>query len=68
MAFIVKHYVVKTLTSVCGEYVEGITSDKLDLSLVSGEVRLRDLSVKPAVRPRSPSRQRKSQPEQTAAC
>lgn len=51
MAFIVKHYVVKTLTSVCGEYVEGITSDKLDLSLVSGEVRLRDLSVKPAVRP-----------------
>ncbi|KAA0171879.1 hypothetical protein FNF28_00514 [Cafeteria roenbergensis] len=49
MAFIVKHYVVKTLTSVCGEYVEGITSDKLDLSLVSGEVRLRDLSVKPAV-------------------
>lgn len=49
MAFIVKHYVVKTLTSVCGEYVEGITSDNLDVSLLSGEVTLRDLTVKPAV-------------------
>jgi hypothetical protein len=50
MAFIVKHYVIKTLTHVCGEYVEGITSDNLDVSLLSGEVTLRDLTVKPAVR------------------
>jgi hypothetical protein len=50
MAFIVKHYVIKALSSVCGEYVDGLSSDKLDFSLMSGEVTLRDLKVKPAVR------------------
>ena len=59
MAFIVKHYVIKALSSVCGEYVDGLSSDKLDFSLMSGEVTLRDLKVKPAVSaPAVPTRDR----------
>ena len=49
MSFGVSGTVVKILNHVLGSFVEDIDKDQFDLSLFSGKVALRDISVRPSV-------------------